>query len=987
MRFPLVLLILSACLPGAFCQEYSYTHYDVKDGLAGSVVYCAVEDREGFLWFGTETGLSRFDGTHFRNFTTADGLPDNEILKLYVDSKNRVWMIPFKNSVCYYWKGRIYNADNDSILHRLSLDGDIFSIREDRYGNIVILSQLAIEIITPQGRIKKADALKDRFLLSYVNGGLTRDTVFVFVTDSKKGASRAGDRVAEINALGRDGAVTTLKQLPTGLNMVCNQILLSPGLNVFHSPESILVSPVSGREYQLPAIKSIINLSQIDDSLLLISTADGAIAYNLAAKKKLAHFLKGRSVNDVISDSEGNFWLMCAGNGIFRIGSLAFKNIRFPGNGNSLSVTALQENDNLLLAGTDKSALWAVDLSLRWFHRLPLQGFAPTFARVTSLKPIDKKRFLMATGDNIIEVAGFRVVPHKSQFGFAVKAVTRLSDSTWLINSSQLAAMLHLPSFEMNDTFWIGRSTCSYKKDSLIYIGTLNGLYVIGPDRRSRFLGDVNPVFKRRIAEIGETPDGVLWVATYGQGVAGYKDGKLLFIQTEEDGLTSNICRCITVAGNDVWVGTDKGLNRIRRQNDRFEVMRFTTADGLGSDIINSIYTDGDNVYVGTDQGLVLFNIRKIAVRSFCKLRVTSVQTSRHTWPYDTCGFMLPHRENSIRIDFVGISFRSAGDITYKYRLLGLSDAWHTTRETFLSYPTLPSGQYILELVAANKFDVKSKTVRVVFTVEKLLWEKTWFLLLTALVAAAIIWFFVSMRIRQIKRKNQEKITTNARITELEQMALKAQMNPHFIFNSLNSIQQYVIDRDFRGANKFITGFSRLIRLTLEMSSRAGVSIDEEINYISTYLALEKSRFEDKFGYSVELGPGIDPLVYQIPPMILQPYVENSIRHGVRNREDNEGRITIRFEKEAQYLVCVIEDNGVGRPAAEKLKGQVAIEYQSRGMALTASRVEMINKANTAAIQIHIEDVRTNEGRAAGTKIIIRFPLQEIIKPTSLFYD
>jgi len=212
-------------------------------------------------------------------------------------------------------------------------------------------------------------------------------------------------------------------------------------------------------------------------------------------------------------------------------------------------------------------------------------------------------------------------------------------------------------------------------------------------------------------------------------------------------------------------------------------------------------------------------------------------------------------------------------------------------------------------------------------------------------------------------------------------------MNPHFIFNSLNSIQQYVIDHDFRGVNRFLTGFSRLIRLTLEMSSRARVSLEEEINYISTYLELEKSRFEDKFDYSVETGPGVDPLVFQIPPMILQPYVENSIRHGVRNREDNEGKITIRFVKQDQYLVCVIEDNGVGRPAAEKLKSPVAIEYQSRGMALTASRVEMINQANTAAILIHIEDVQTNEGLAAGTKVIIRFPLQEIIKPTSLFYD
>src|SRR5438128_408621 len=127
MRIPrplFILLLYSRCAAG---QDFNYVHYDVKDGLAGSVVYCAAEDREGFLWFGTETGLSRFDGTHFKNFTTADGLPDNEVLKLFVDSKNRIWMMPFKNAICYYWKGRIYNAGNDSIMHKLSFSSELYT--------------------------------------------------------------------------------------------------------------------------------------------------------------------------------------------------------------------------------------------------------------------------------------------------------------------------------------------------------------------------------------------------------------------------------------------------------------------------------------------------------------------------------------------------------------------------------------------------------------------------------------------------------------------------------------------------------------------------------------------------------------------------------------------------------------------------------------------------------------------------------------------
>src|SRR6202042_3795643 len=114
-----------------FCQDYNYVHYDVKDGLAGSVVYNIVQDNDGFMWYGTETGLSRFDGTHFKNFYTSDGLPDDEIIKLFVDSKNRVWIVPFKNSICYYWKGKIHNQENDSVLEQIDISSELISVNED----------------------------------------------------------------------------------------------------------------------------------------------------------------------------------------------------------------------------------------------------------------------------------------------------------------------------------------------------------------------------------------------------------------------------------------------------------------------------------------------------------------------------------------------------------------------------------------------------------------------------------------------------------------------------------------------------------------------------------------------------------------------------------------------------------------------------------------------------------------------------------------
>jgi hypothetical protein len=440
--------------------------------------------------------------------------------------------------------------------------------------------------------------------------------------------------------------------------------------------------------------------------------------------------------------------------------------------------------------------------------------------------------------------------------------------------------------------------------------------------------------------------------------------------------LTSDICRALYVSGNTIWVGTDKGLNRVVITPAGAAITTYTEDDGLVGNMINAVYVDGSKVYAGTSAGLTSFDADRISLHSFCKLRITGVGIQNGKKQYDTTGLVLPHVENDVRFDFVGISYRSAGDITYRYRMVGLNDNWQTTRETFLSYPSLPSGDYELQLQATNKFGVESEIVRIPFQVEKLLWEKTWFRILALLIIGALIWIFVNARIKKIRRQNEEKMQINNRMAELEQMALKAQMNPHFIFNSLNSVQQYVIDKDLRGANKFITDFSRLIRLTLDISSKTKISLYEEISYLTTYLELEKTKFEDKFSYRVTVADNLDPSDWYIPPMILQPYVENSIRHGVRYRADKLGEIRVSMELNEQYLICRVEDNGVGRKVAAQFKSQMPIEYQSKGMTLTARRIEMLNRHQQVPALIEVEDILINN-QIAGTRVVLQFPVAE----------
>ncbi|WP_431216027.1 sensor histidine kinase [Puia sp. P3] len=165
----------------------------------------------------------------------------------------------------------------------------------------------------------------------------------------------------------------------------------------------------------------------------------------------------------------------------------------------------------------------------------------------------------------------------------------------------------------------------------------------------------------------------------------------------------------------------------------------------------------------------------------------------------------------------------------------------------------------------------------------------------------------------------------------MEHMALQAQMNPHFIFNCLNSIQQYIFSQDILTANKYLSGFSRLIRETLQHSSKPLITIGQEVSYLSTYLTLEKLRFKDKMEFSIDVDPTINQHTVYIPPMVIQPYAENSMRHGLRHKTSGKGLITIAIRKTDDGLTITVEDNGIGRSEAARYKTIEHIEYQSRG--------------------------------------------------------
>ncbi|HKB43009.1 MAG TPA: histidine kinase, partial [Chitinophagaceae bacterium] len=717
--------------------------------------------------------------------------------------------------------------------------------------------------------------------------------------------------------------------------------------------------------FSLKIPSNTVTISYINDRKISINTTNGIKLFDLQTKSFSDLIFKDFSITSAYQDKENNFWLTTAGAGVLVIPSFQFRNYFFSGNKASPEITILYLKNDTVYSGGRSKKIWKVNVNTL----LSAYQFASYHegTKLISLVPVHDKLFPV--------FSSFCPNPFNPK-----KRMTRLFYSLSIKSASigksgiffATNATSHLFRWSGKDEIvWQGRSTSVVEKDSGFYIGTLNGLYYKSYEGKIANLGKLYPVFTSRIANLAVSYNGILWVTTKGNGIAAYSDNKLLYHFTAADGLTSDNCTSVYLDSNIVWVGTEKGLNRIEISAQRYKITRFTMSDGLPSNIINAIATKGNKVFVGTPKGLTYFEVDKISQTSACDLQLTGIYIVNKYWAYDSTGFSLPHKDNDIRFEFSGISFKSAGEMTYKYRLLGLQTEWRTTTEKQLSFPSLGSGKYSLELKAINKYGVESKKKEIVFTIGKLFWEKTWFRLMVILLLAAGVWAFITYRIRKIKQKEKEQTKLNQRIAELEQKALRSQMNPHFIFNCLNSIQQFVAEKDITGVNSFITDFSRLIRMTLDLSTHALINMSDEMEYITTYLKVEKTRLEDQFDYRINIDQSLDLQQIYLPPLLLQPYVENSIRHGIKYRPKGDGLIQINVEKKGNDVLISIEDNGIGRKAAKKYNGKYHIQYQSRGMSINEDRIKILNNFSEKKIQFNITDLYNPEKEAVGTRVDI----------------
>jgi len=943
------LLILVGCLITC-CrvtgQVYNYAHYTTRDGLAGETLYTITQDAQGFMWFATETGLSRFDGQKFKNFTVADGLPANEVFGFYEDSQQRLWIKSYSNEPCYYFKGRMHNKSNTPELKSLVMTSQLHAILETRQGAIIFTDETGeMAVLEKSGMVRKYGKGQFQIELSDVLAGEGFTSLMLRLPGKLHAAL--------------DSYYTTNSYFANNTVVKDRAVFILISKEPLQNRESWLWDNGNGRHKRIVRPERLQALPVDGDLQLESYRKGGAGIFNLKTGKQTATFLPEFVVNGIYQDRDGNIWFGTKWNGLFKLSNKDIFSLTFNADNTSPAVQFVHADKGNIFAGDDNGNFWQITTPITKPHQVPYGYTKKQLAETVGwLQQNAAGRCINYNGSDFL---------HLNYLGISQGVKTLFLSGDTLLFAASNGVFITTPGMpSMLQRIHEGRATCAIKFNGCYYVGTLHGLKVYNS------VGQLlSTPLSNRISFMTPGQEGVLWVSTYDNGVYALMDNKIVTtINTRNSMLSSNLSRCIFYKDNNIWVGTDKGICRIGLTDTSYKVAAlYNQNNGLSSDIINTIFVNDGMVYAGTSAGLNIFSDRVATTDTAVNLTFTRISIADTNIDLDQ-PLILPHKDNRISFDFSAISF-SSNKVTYQYRLLGLSNQWQKTAEQTLSFLSLPSGKYRLQIQAFSPSGGRSTVIEKAFDVKQSVLEYWWIRLLLALLAGAIIFLIVYLRIRKIRRTEAEKREMGRRVIELEQMALRAQMNPHFIFNCLNSVQHYILKKDAAGANFYLSQFAGLVRQTLENASKLLITLQEEITYLKHYIELERLQVNYPFDYSINISPAIITSGLLVPNMIIQPFIENALKHGLGKKATG-GYLSIDIRKDAGLLHWTITDNG---PGINHAKGMGQPAHRSRGISLIEKRISTLNSMRPDLPEIKFQIHDLHESGSQGTRVEIAIPI------------
>ena len=992
-----------------FSQSFTFQNYSVSEDLSQSQVYSILEDSRGYLWLGTQGGgLDRFDGENFKNFSRKDGLKDIFINALAEDTNGNIW-IGTNHGLWRFdgWDFKFFDLKRGN-------SEKILSLLIDRKGDLWI------------GTIKGFLKIESGKIIPFSDdNNLRRSEIYSIYEDSRGsiwvgsnfGVTKiSGSRIQQFSSnTGMPGeTVTAFSEDKNGRIWVG---IFGVGIGTFVGDNCYLIKPKSGlKPLEIQTMEMGIDgavwIGTFNQGLFIWSDQDSIFA-QFSEKKGLAK----KDVRAIEKDQWGNFWIGTSGGGISKYGGQQFIHYDQENGLEEEFIYALCEDDfgRIWFSNYDKGVSF---FNGRFFEHLGQSS--------DSLKFVSKALFKDNNGDIWIGTEKKGLILYKdNQFTFlqnyfvdpAINIRDIIQDKAnniWVGTAGSGILKLNKDTSQ-NIGFRVQRFT---KNNGLLsnqitnlHADTLNRIWYTTRKFGVGYLIDDQVVdhfsiqeglVSREVKTMAEDSTGFLWFGTPLGLSKLFLYGDSLFLSEKENNQKLNYKNLYSIAfdaENNLWTGSQKGVEKSILDGGRniIETKFYGKSEGfLGIETCqNSVWKDSeDNLWFGTMNGLTKYQsgttvsnsippkLHFTDIRLFYKtLKKTPFSDFAKSWGVLEPGLILKHNQNHLNFKFLGVNLPNPEKVKYSWKLEGSDSGWSPPEsQNEVMFPNLPPNKYTFKVKACNEDGVWSKEPLIAeFEILPPFWQTWWFRGLSLASILGLIIVVFKIRLNQVRTKSKlikDQLEIEKKLLQLEQKALQLQMNPHFIFNALNSIQSLISQKDHKTARYHLAKFSKLMRHILENSRDQAISLEQEIETLKDYLSLEQFSRGNTFNFRINISSDIDVEEIFIPPMIIQPFVENAIIHGVAHLK-KAGQIEINLIMVDNHLQCEITDNGIGREAAKRIKSQQEEQHKSMALTVTQERLEILGETNESSV--FFEDICNDNGSISGTRVLIYLPISSII--------
>ncbi len=1029
----LFLLLLPCPIEKLWAQEnnYRFINFGAKEGLADNFAYTATQDQMGYMWFGTASGLYRYDGHIFKKFKSTIDKPgraiSNILQTVYAATDGTIWLAALNTLQWYNPKKNIFFGPNyDNPVIKKLCDAYILSFTEE--DDFVWLT-------TVNNYFYKFNK-KDSSFKSYANlypASSPTSCLKVLVANNSIWAIHT-DGIYQFSKNDQFIAYYPFKEKEI-TNAIydknSNSILLTTYANAlvsFDVPTKKFKPLFANNNDLLSNFLFCANIEDEDKYWIggypLISIDKKTLSIETIHTKKDSEYdLKTSKIGMLFFDKEKNLWI-CGYGGLAmmpwqnqQIKTIPLKENKSGVTVEPLSVVSCNNNKFLLLANSNTAGIICYNVE---------NGKTNTIEN-TFTKNRDSKRinYLIQRSENSIyasdETSLFKVmltekklVPYKlaDQNNNPIvnigRNVTDKSGNTYISSTNNGFYIWEANGKLTHFNKWDVETTSTDRTDNTLVaclIDKEEHVWFTGSEGLYEYIASEKKMIHRAIIAsngiptlsnanyIAQDDDGHFWITTRNNGLYElyFVNGKEIlnnYTQVSNIGLPSDFLIKVKkdLRENILWISFSSGLCRfdprqkkvistLKKQNGlaednggySFNIMPDNKLIQLHYGNMNII--DLNNFKFNNKAPDIFFN--SIKVQNIEKLYEINEQNPK---------LVLAYNENFLQFEFAAISFNNSSQNIYAYKLESVDKDWvYAGNKNSATYAGLTSGNYIFKVKAANNDGVWSKQELILqINIKPIFYKSWWFITLLILLIAALLYMYNRMRIAQVRKEEKLKASFQQQIATTEMKALRAQMNPHFIFNSLNSIQKYILQNDHFAASQYLTKFSRLIRLILDHSNQNNILLSSELDLLKLYIEMESLRFDNKFNYEIIVDKEVNAETIEIPSMLIQPYVENAIWHGLLHK-DEKGNLLVHFEKNIENnLVVTITDNGIGREKAAALKSKQVLKKKSYGMQITEDRIDIINRTQLIQATCTIVDLKDEIGNATGTSVILTLPIKPL---------